>query len=303
MKLFTIAFLFALSVVGQTPAVLSGPIDLAPLASDPPACYQLGSRYYNTTSQVTRVCTATGTPGTWGNLGSGTTFNPSDLTSLYWRDVLTNGTQSTNCTFNYFQTGGNTGGASYAYQSVDLNHTPTCRATTGATSGNDLAVYMQANATPTGQFITGLSSMSGAQAWEFVALVRLPTITSVGAKVCLTGGITDTGDTVANGICARFSTNAGDTTWKLVTSASSTTNVVDSAVTVAANTWYRIRIDSAVSGTIGLTVNSAARVTSSTNIPTASLVPELTLKTYAAASTSMDITAPLTFDITGLTKP
>jgi hypothetical protein len=68
MKLF-LAFLFALSLVGQTPAVLSGPIDLTPQPSDPPACYQLGSRYYNTTSNVTRVCTATGTPGSWANIG------------------------------------------------------------------------------------------------------------------------------------------------------------------------------------------------------------------------------------------
>jgi hypothetical protein len=303
MKLFSIALLFAFALVGQTPAVLSGPIDLTPQASDPPACYQLGTRYFNTTSNVTRVCTSTGTPGTWANLGGGTTFNPSDLTSLYWRDVLTNGTQSANCTFNYFQTGGNTGGATYAYQSVDLNHTPTCRVTTGATSGNDLAVYLSANTTPAGQFFPGLNSVSGAQAWEFVALVRLPTITNVGAKVCVTGSTADTGDTVVNGICARFSTNASDTTWKLDTCASSTCTAVDSTVTVVANTWYKIRIDSSVSGTIGLTVNSAARVTSSTNIPSASLVPELTLKTYTAASTSMDVSAPLVFDITGLTKP
>jgi hypothetical protein len=72
MKLFTLAFLFALALVGQTPAVLSGPIDLTPQASDPPACYQLGTRYYNLTSNVTRVCTAIGTPGTWANMGSGT---------------------------------------------------------------------------------------------------------------------------------------------------------------------------------------------------------------------------------------
>jgi hypothetical protein len=73
MKLFY-ALLFALSLVGQTPpAVLSGPLDLTSQASDPSACYQLGSRYYNTTNQVTRVCTATGTPGTWANIGSGGT--------------------------------------------------------------------------------------------------------------------------------------------------------------------------------------------------------------------------------------
>jgi hypothetical protein len=303
MKLFTIALFWALSLLGQNAPTLSGPIDLAPLAADPPSCFQLGSRYYNTTSNVTKVCTATGTPGTWANIGGGASFNPSDLTSLYWRDMLTNGVESGNCTFNYFQTGGNSGGAAYAYQSVDLNHTPTCRVTTGATSGNDLAVYMQANNIPAAQLITGLNNMSGSQAWEFVALVRLPTITSVGAKVCLTGNTADTADTETNGICARFSTNASDTTWKLSTCASSTCTTVDSTVTVVANTWYKIRIDSSVSGTIGLTVNSAARVSSSTNIPSATLVPELTLKTYTAAATSMDVTAPLVFDITGLTKP
>jgi hypothetical protein len=70
MKLFfSIALLFAFALVGQTPAVLSGPIDLTPQASDPPACYQLGSRYFNTTSNLTRVCTAVGTPGGWGNIG------------------------------------------------------------------------------------------------------------------------------------------------------------------------------------------------------------------------------------------
>ena len=119
MKIFTIiALFFALSLVGQnTQVTLSGPIDLAPLAADPPACFQLGSRYFNTTSLVTRVCTATGTPGTWTNIGgSGAgSFSPADLTLLYWREMLTNGIQSANCTFNYFTSGGNTGGATYAY--------------------------------------------------------------------------------------------------------------------------------------------------------------------------------------------
>jgi hypothetical protein len=73
MKLFTIALLFALSLVGQNAPTISGPIDFTPLAADPPTCFQLGSRYYKTASSVVRVCTTTGTPGTWANIGSGGT--------------------------------------------------------------------------------------------------------------------------------------------------------------------------------------------------------------------------------------
>jgi hypothetical protein len=69
MKLI-IALFFALALaVGHAQPTLSGPIDFGPLASDPGFCYILGSRYFNTSTSLTRVCTATGTPGTWGNLG------------------------------------------------------------------------------------------------------------------------------------------------------------------------------------------------------------------------------------------
>jgi hypothetical protein len=240
------------------------------------------------------------------NLGAaaGGGFSLSDLTSVYWREQFSNSaTGSATCGFTYFQTGGNTGGASYAFQSVDLNHTPTCRATTGATSTDDLTVYLTGGTSGTVLPLAGLNSLSGSQAWELIAVIRLPAITNMAAKVCVTNSVADSGDTTANGICARFSTNAGDTTWKLVTSASSTTNVVDSTVTVAANTWYKIRLDSSVSGTVGLTVNASARVTSSTDIPSSTLTPELTLKTYTAAPTNMDVTVPLVFDMTGLVKP
>jgi hypothetical protein len=63
-----VASALGLQAQNNTP-VLSGPLDFGPLASDPPTCFQLGSRYFNTTSSVTRVCTAAGTPGTWANIG------------------------------------------------------------------------------------------------------------------------------------------------------------------------------------------------------------------------------------------
>jgi hypothetical protein len=114
-------------------------IAVADVAGNPPAVVlptsggTLGQAVVITAKNVTCPTNPMWSGGTCDQLGyanaGGTGFNPSDLTSVYWRDQFGNGGASSgnSCVFLYFQTGGNTGGQTWSYPSVDLNHTPTCR--------------------------------------------------------------------------------------------------------------------------------------------------------------------------------
>lgn len=59
--------------------------------------------------------------------------------------------------------------------------------------------------------------------------------------------------------------------WLLRTCAAFSCTETDSGVAVATSTWYKFVVDSQVAGTVGISVNGSARVTTAANIPSAAM--------------------------------
>lgn len=72
----------------------------------------------------------------------------------------------------------------------------------------------------------------------------------------------------ANLMGFRYSTAAGDTTWRCVTKDGTTLGNTDSGVTVVADTRYEMAIDATVAGTVTFYINGALVATRTTNLPT-----------------------------------
>ena len=75
-----------------------------------------------------------------------------------------------------------------------------------------------------------------------------------------------------------------DTTWFLVTRASATETRVNTSVTVAIDTWYKVNIRRIDGTTIGLSINGGTEFTSTTNIPTAGLCTAVVVRTTEAVN-------------------
>ncbi len=95
---------------------------------------------------------------------------------------------------------------------------------------------------------------------------------------------TDTQNTIHSAYF-RYSTGASDTTWKCCTSNASSTTVVDSLVTVVADTRYELRIDCTDASNIRFYVNNRLVATGVATLPTAtqSLGPGHYLRSLSAS--------------------
>jgi len=94
----------------------------------------------------------------------------------------------------------------------------------------------------------------------------------------------DTSDNPASTHLAafRFSTGAGDTTWRALTKDGTTLNNQDSGVTVAADTKYILRIKVVTTSSIEFYINGTLVATSSSNLPTSTT----TLNLYMGVATN-----------------
>ena len=192
-----------------------------------------------------------------------------------------------------------------AYPTVDANHPATVEFATGSAGGNDAFLTFGPSAA-TG---IGVGPLNAATGWEFVGTVRLPAITSIGFKFCLIAqsNSQQNGATFPNGACFRFDTSIPDTNWRFITEAASVATNVDTTVAVQANVFYKLRIYSTVSGTWSGDVQpaggSVTTKTSNTNIPTVLLTPMLSCINRGVAAALFDVSGPLYFDQTGMTRP
>ena len=89
----------------------------------------------------------------------------------------------------------------------------------------------------------------------------------------------------------RYSTNATDTTFKLVVSNGSAATVVDSTVPVVADTAYTICVDESDPTKVSLWINGTNTVQTSTNMPstTAAMFPMIQTRTLSATASSIRI--------------
>lgn len=98
-------------------------------------------------------------------------------------------------------------------------------------------------------------------------------------------------DTFLNGLGFRFSTAAGDTTWKAVAGTGAAQTVVDTGVAVAASTDYRMFIDASTAGTVYYWINETLVATITTNLPTGTslLGPIAQVKALAAQAVGLAV--------------
>jgi hypothetical protein len=93
--------------------------------------------------------------------------------------------------------------------------------------------------------------------WTFQTRLDLQSITAgVDAGVISVGQFIGNAGTLS-GAYFRFDTAFSDTTWKYVCGNAGTLTVTDSGITVAATTFYRLQISSAVAGIINFSIYSA----------------------------------------------
>jgi hypothetical protein len=239
----------------------------------------------------------------------GAAFNPADFTTVYWRedfagDLTNDGFQDT--VFRYFTAESNTGVSPNSIITTGgIDHSYVFGLKTGATSGNDEFLSQNRANSGNGGWISGLNTVSGGRAWEINFIFKIVTTATVGVKAGLVANASDTSDTYVDGMFWRYSTNAGDTTFKIIGCAASTCTTVDSTVTASAG-WYKIRLYSSTSGQFSADIlpsgGSVTTKTVSTNLPSAALQAAASIKTYANATPEIDWNA-IEFDITGLTRP
>lgn len=125
-----------------------------------------------------------------------------------------------------------------------------------------------------------------AQVDYFVAVVRIPTITSMVVRVGL-----------ANSAAALLPTNgmyfeyvaATSTFWRSVSMASGSPSAGNTTVTVTANNWYQLKFVRNANGTWTSSINGVDHLVHSTAIPTAALQPVVIVGNTTAAVRSAQL--------------
>ena len=98
-------------------------------------------------------------------------------------------------------------------------------------------------------------------------------------------------DTLIDGAAFRYSTSAGDTTWKAVVGTGAASTVVDTGVVVAISKEYRFFIDASTPGTIYFWINEVLVATITTTLPGINdgVGPAVRIRTLAAAHATLGV--------------
>lgn len=154
--------------------------------------------------------------------------------------------------------------------------------TTGASSNND-AVMAMGNAVH-----SELTGMNGIAPWEFQFPLYVNRITNIHFRCGLL--FFPVSSVTGDQISFTFSTASGNTTIQCLCKDGSGSTTGDTTVTLAATTYYKLRIWSAVAGTIKFRVYSAANValgvevTLAANVPTGGLVPTVYVQSLTTSA-------------------
>lgn len=185
-------------------------------------------------------------------------------------------------------------GASFAISSA-VNGI--ARATTGATDDNFVNVALSPN------FNLPASSASNGFI-EFEAKVRTTALTTRGIEVGLNDAVTETGGlafsnhavgsvtaVASKGYIFSYNTDDSITTWHANWINNGTAYAANLGVTVAANTWYTLRLRADNDGRLAFFINGTKVYESSSFVETTAsvLTPWVSLKALAGASAIMDV--------------
>lgn len=134
-----------------------------------------------------------------------------------------------------------------------------------------IAQIFGTNASDVGGFrgaYRGVSTRGGAIRLVFV-VKTLSDLSTAGDRYVTAFGIPSEGDSQLNqdGVYVRYSDNINAGKWQLVTRNAGAETAVDTGVTVAVDTWYRIQIDINADATAAsASINGSSPVTATTNV-------------------------------------
>lgn len=141
---------------------------------------------------------------------------------------------------------------------------------TGTATTGQSARYLGGVAT--GSAIAGFFLSGGASSQEW--LVRLEDLSDGTNRYNFDVGLFDAQTLAVDAVRFRYSDNLNAGNWTAETIAASTTTATDSGVAVAADTWYKLRIDVNAAGTsITFYVNDVLVATHTTNITAVLIAP------------------------------
>jgi len=136
--------------------------------------------------------------------------------------------------------------------------------------------------------------------------IRLPVLSTGTIGYRFRVGLQDvnTAGDPANGVYFYYSEDVNSGRWRGVTrNASTSTNVDSTAITVAANTWYKLRFASSNNGaTVNFYVNNILIGTSTTNIPTTNATRVMAKIEKKAPSSTTSRIADLDWLVFGVTR-
>jgi len=167
--------------------------------------------------------------------------------------------------------------ANSSYETGDSNHPGIRVLSTGASTGN----YVHMNAINT---INATLLRSGT--WTFEAIVSIDSTLSVQVGVGFNN--VDSGGVGSSRIAIEYLTGESDTEWTLATCSASTCTRVPLGVSVAAGTYYYLKLRGD-GGTIYASVNGGTEQSSSTNLPTSALYMGAWVKTLASGERNLRV--------------
>ncbi len=208
-----------------------------------------------------------------------------DTTTLDLRDDFTG------CTAN---SGNQVGSLGWVNRSVVAGATISCTSnnlpnpglislTTGAVQGQGGSISLDQNGS------SPFGNLAATANWESVWIFRVNSCTTVRLRVGL-GPAGNLGVVQPNnGMWLRFDTAAGfaDANFTFETRSASV-STTSATVTACDTNFHKIRIRSAVAGTIRFSLDGGAETAISTNVPTANMTPMMMLVTDAAVAQTVD---------------
>lgn len=183
---------------------------------------------------------------------------PNNRNIIYFSDFLVGGQGFGPYTSAFSGTGSTSGSGGVG---IDATHIGSNLVTMGTTAGSYSYIGTDNNC-----------MLLGGGVWIFESVVRVANLSDATDTYSLRAGFGDglVGSESTNGVAIRYTHGTNSGAWQGYTVASSTETTVNSAVTVAANTWYKLRIEiNAAASSVEFFVDGVSIGTSSTNIPSA----------------------------------
>lgn len=220
---------------------------------------------------------AAGSSMSWGACGGGTGIDKTQL--LVQDDFLSGG-------YEFYKPVGHgvflqdadstTGAPAITYLDAEANHPGVLQHGTGTAANN------YSNIQTRGKPILGNST-----GWEFMAIIRLPDITTVQHVAGLTFVVPRSDN---HGMYFWFSTGQAHTNWMVRTCSAWTCSDADTGAVVTAATWYVLRLRMVSAGTLQWAIGAGAWADITSNLPGAQpLFATVSVQTLAAASRTQDV--------------